>query len=144
MKNRIRTLLVKYQFILKYTFFGIFTTGLDFLFYALFQDVLHIDQNAANFFSQLISVLASYFTNKYFIFKQKDRDLKTIVIQLFEYFSMRISTIFLNCVLFYALADMMKFNDYLSKIFISAVTISINFFISKKVIFRDRKNGGKK
>ncbi|MFR1380321.1 MAG: GtrA family protein [Clostridium neonatale] len=118
--------------IIKYGIFGIVTTGINLLlFYALIK--FEMNYIISNTVSYLIAVIISYFLNKVYVFK--DNNINKIG-QMIKFIFVRILSLCAENILLILMVDMLKYNIYISKIFISFLIICSTFIINKIIIFK--------
>ena len=73
MLNKLLNLYKKYKEIINYLIFGVLTTLISIVTYAIFTKVFHIDYLISNVLSWIIAVLFAYITNKIYVFESKSK-----------------------------------------------------------------------
>lgn len=136
-----KDLINKYGEIIRYLIIGVLTTAISLIiYYALTLTILSpdnpIELQIANIISWICAVTFAYFTNKYYVFKDKETSNKTGMI---KFYLSRIVTLLLDMLLMYILVTKLKFNDKIIKIIVQIVVIVGNYVLSKFFVFK-RKN----
>ena len=136
-----KDLINKYGEIIRYLIIGVLTTVISLIiYYALTLTILSpdnpIELQIANIISWIGAVTFAYFTNKYYVFKDKETSNKTGMI---KFYLSRIVTLLLDMLLMYILVTKLKFNDKIIKIIVQIVVIVGNYVLSKFFVFK-RKN----
>lgn len=145
--EKIKELYVKYKEIINYLIFGVLTTVVNILSYAIFAKIFHIDEVVSNVIAQIISILFAYVTNKIYVFESKTTNIKDILRELISFFGCRIFTAVLDTALFAFMVKKIGINDLIAKCVTQVIVIVLNYLFSKILIFRKKdkgeKNGGK-
>lgn len=162
MKVGIFAKLLSYE-ILSYLFFGVMTTAVNFLFYFLtdkitfaasgkelgeiaFFTFLKMDftmETIANIIAWVAAVLFAFITNKLFVFESKNKKPGVVFKEFAGFVSGRILSLVLFEVLLFTLLCTIGLNDYIAKIAISVIVVIFNYIVSKLLVFRNKKDGGK-
>ncbi len=145
-----------YREVILYVFWGVFTTAISLLSYALFVRVFGIDPTISNILSWFCGVIFAFVTNKWLVFRSRSTDLKTIIWELGSFFSSRIFTGVIAAVLFpflnYTLGlgtidvdfgilnIILGTSGMISRIITSIVEIVLNWVLSKYLVFKGNKN----
>ena len=119
-----------------YLIFGILTTVVDFLVYALFCKILGVNYLLSNIISWAAAVLFAYVTNKIFVFKSKDRSFKTLLNEISAFISARLFSLVFSLVFIYLCVILLGMNDLVAKIISCVFVVIINYVLSKFVIFK--------
>ncbi len=132
----------KHKVVITYFFFGIFTCLVNILLYAGFVPLLGITiSNAVAWFG---AAAFTFVTNKIFVFESKSWQIKTVLKEVGTFLGARIFSgiveILLPTVLFYIGLnyDLFGIEGFLAKIIVSAVVITVNYVLSKKIVFRKK------
>ena len=137
--------IVRNREIMMYLVFGVLTTIVSWLSYALFVHI-GIDINISNALSWICGVLFAFVTNKWFVFMSRTVTLKVLLYELGSFFSARIVTGVIAIVLFpilYAIGlnqSMFNTDGFLAKMVTSAIEIVLNWVFSKYIVFRRKKD----
>ena len=129
--------------VVMYLFFGVLTTVVSWLSYAIFVH-LGIDINISNALSWVCGVLFAFTTNKWFVFLSRSVSLKTLLFELGSFFGARIFTGVIAIILFpilYSIGlnqSLFNTDGFLAKIVTSMVEIILNWLFSKYIVFRKK------
>ena len=138
-----RTLRERRELIM-YLIFGVLTTVVSWLSYALFVQI-GIDINISNALSWVCGVTFAFITNKWFVFISKSVTPKTLLYEIGSFFGARIFTGIVAIVLFpilYSIGlnqSLFNTDGFLAKIITSVIEIGLNWLFSKYVVFRKNK-----
>lgn len=119
-----------------YIFFGLLTTILNIVIYALLAKVLTVDYKSATTAAWFISVLFAFFTNKLLVFNSKSIGLKIISKELGYFFLCRILSYGLDILTMIVFIDILSINDLGAKITANFFVIVFNYLGSKFLVFR--------
>ncbi len=139
MIKKILDLLKKYKEIIKYLFFGVLTTIVNFLSYFIFANLLNIDQIISNIIAWFFAVIFAFITNKLFVFEHTSNQLKNWFIEFAKFFGCRIFSGALDTGLFAIFVTWLHFNDFIVKFFIQILVVLLNYVFSKLFIFKNGK-----
>lgn len=128
----------KYKDVILYLFFGLLTTIINILIYALSTKVLGIEYLASNIISWIISVAFAFFTNKIFVFKSKSNGKILMLKEFLFFYYYRLLSLILEMALLYICVDVLKINDLLMKILTNIIVIVLNYFFSKFLVFKNK------
>lgn len=126
-----------------YLIFGILTTVVDFLVYALFCKILGVNYLLSNIISWAAAVLFAYVTNKIFVFKSKDRSSKTLLNEISAFISARLFSLVFSLVFIYLCVILLGMNDLVAKIISCVFVVIINYVLSKFFIFNQNDKNEK-
>lgn len=138
MIKKIKELYIKYKEPIVYMLFGGVATAIDFLTYIFLTRFFEFDESTCNVIAQLIAVVAAFFLNKIFVFKDTSFVFKTTLIQFVEFCSLRILTVALNSLLFWIFVDIFTMHDILIKVLVSVLIVILNYFFSKLIVFKKK------
>lgn len=131
----------KYEEIINYIIIGGLTTVVSLLVYygltyTIFNPNVSIELQITNIISWIASVTFAYFTNRKYVFKQKNKmNLK----EAFDFYLSRVSTLVLDMLLMYILVTKLSFNDKIIKLIVQIVVIILNYVLSKIFVFKEKK-----
>lgn len=128
----------KYKDVILYLFFGVLTTIINILIYALSTKVFGIEYLASNIISWIISVAFAFFTNKIFVFKSKTNTKILMLKELMSFYYYRLLSLIIEMVLLYICVDLLKINDLAMKILTNIIVIVLNYFFSKFLVFKNK------
>ena len=132
-----KDLVNKYGEIIRYLIIGVLTTIVSLaIYYGLTLTILDvkvpIELQIANILSWIGAVIFAYFTNKYYVFKNNNKDKKGII----KFFSSRIITLLIDMFLMYIFVTRLSFNDKIIKILVQIVVVISNYVLSKFFVFK--------
>lgn len=127
----------KHKEIIWYLVFGILTTIVSLITYFLLTYTV-IDVNnpfmlqIANIISWVTSVTFAYFTNKKYVFMQKEKSIR----ETLTFYLSRLSTLLLDMLLMFILVTKLNMNDKICKLIIQIIIIILNYILSKLLVFK--------
>lgn len=95
-----------------------------------------IELQIANVISWIVSVLFAYVTNRLFVFKSKQKNVKKEAI---SFIGSRVLTLLLDMLTMYVLVSILHINDKIGKIIAQFIVIVGNYVISKLFVFKKNK-----
>ena len=140
MTDFIKKLYKKYRELIIYGVFGVLATVVDFGSYLILTRLLNADEHFSNVAAQIIAMIFAFFTNKFYVFGDKDCKAKHVLIQFLEFISLRIVTIIINSAMFSFMIEMFNLNDILTKTFVAVVVIILNYVFSKLIVFKKKED----
>lgn len=142
MLNKIKELMIKYEEIIIYFIVGVMTTivswGACFIVehFWLNPDISW-QNNIINTVGWVVGVVFAYPLNRKWVFKSTN---PAIIKEFFGFAASRLSTWILDIVVMWLTVNVLNMNYWISKIFISAVLVTIlNYVFSKLLIFNKKK-----
>ena len=140
MIDKIKVLCKKYEEILIYLIVGVMTTIVSWGAMGLGKLILDTAipwQNAViNTFSWLVGVLFVYPLNRKWVFKSTNPE---IIKEFLGFAASRVSTLIMDVVIMWLTVNILHMNDWIAKIFISSVIVTIaNYVFSKLLIFKKK------
>jgi len=135
---------MKYKELILYGIYGVLTTVVTWVSYALFVN-LGMELNLANILSWICGVAFAFVTNKWFVFESKSLKTTKVLKELSLFVGARIFTGVIAWILFPILLwlgmDQMLFGTegFLAKIVVSIIEIVLNWVLSKYMVFRNKK-----
>ena len=141
---RIYKLIFQKAYGIKYTLSSFLAWGVDYLLYIIFLalsgfgGVMGIFANPKNaqIPARAISSVINFFTNKNFVFNNKDKSLKGVVLQGIGYFGLVVLSLFLVARPVNGLLIDWGINKYFSVLIANLVQFAFNYIIQKYIIFR--------
>lgn len=131
----------KYEEIINYLIIGGLTTLVSLIvYYGLTLTILNpnngLELQITNIISWIISVTFAYFTNRKYVFKQKDNvNMK----EASQFYLSRVSTLLIDMLLMYVFVTKLAFNDKIVKIIVQVIVIILNYILSKYIVFKKKK-----
>ncbi len=123
----------------RYIFIGFCTTAVNFIFFALFYNLLNINLNISNFIAISLSIIFAFFANKTIVFSFKSDSLKQTVYEFIKFISGRIFTMIVEIVGVWLMVEQLSLNEYTSKLTVQIIVLILNYVISKFFVFTVKK-----
>ncbi len=153
LKEEIKNIYAKYGEIISYLFFGVLTTVVNYIFFGICLYLFGVSDEskkdllviAANTIAWVAAVLFAFVTNKYFVFKSKSNEKKTLAREFFSFVAARLITLgaengimYLGALAYRWLEMTFNYNywTWLVKAATSVVVIVLNYVFSKLIIFK--------
>lgn len=135
--KKIMEIYKKYEEKINYLIFGVLTTFVNLIVYALCTKLFSINYMISNIIAWILSVLFAYITNKKYVFKSKCDSNKKVVYEIFQFFKYRIlSFIICDMLLLCLFVELLNMNDMIAKVIIQVVVIVLNYLFSKLFVFK--------
>ena len=142
--------MTKLKEIFSYLFFGFLTTLISILTFGIFNAALGEKLYLiSNIFSWVISVAFAFVSNKIYVFRSLEWNVKILRTELFGFVGARIFSLVLEEAGLFLLMDIIKFNSFettvlsfsitggfISKIIMQIVVVITNYFFGKFIIFK--------
>ena len=137
-----KKLYLKYKEIINYLFFGVLTTVVSLAtYYGLTLTILNPDKavelQIANIISWIAAVTFAYFTNRKWVFENKD---KANIKEASKFYLSRVSTLLIDMALMFIFVTKLGVNDKIMKLVVQVVVTILNYIFSKFIVFREKKN----
>ena len=113
----IKQLFKKYKSLISYLFWGVVTTLVNIVVFAVLVDQLHIFYQVSNVIAWFVSVLVAYVSNKLWVFNSHTSTASDLFAEALRFFLMRAATLVID----------------------NVVVIISNYAFSKLVVFRTKK-----
>ena len=141
MKNLINKIIEKLftREMISYLIFGVLTTVVNFIFYWLFTDVLHIYYIASNVVAWIFAVIFAYITNKLYVFGSKSWELKLIIKEVISFGAARLFSLLFETGFLALTVEVMGVPKLIAKIIAAVFVVIINYVASKLFIFKKKK-----
>ena len=92
-----------------------------------------IELQIANVISWIVAVGFAYVTNRKFVFKSKEENIKK---EATSFIGSRVATLLLDMLFMFLLVTILHFNDKLSKVLDQIIIVIVNYLISKLFVFK--------
>ena len=139
--------------VVKYIFFGVLTTVVNFIVYfaitGIFGEETYL---AANIAAWVFAVAFAYVTNKLWVFDSKSWAKSVVMKELGAFISARVFSLAVEELGLYLMIDLMRLSEWsvdvmimtvggatIAKLFMQFVVIVMNYVFSKLVIFRKKQ-----
>ncbi len=127
----------KYEEIINYLVFGVLTTLVSILSYAIFAQCFKIEYHISTILAWILSVLFAFVTNKIFVFKSNKQSLKDSLIECIKFFASRLFTLAVDLLLKTFFVEFLNINDMIATIINQFIIIVLNYILSKLIVFRN-------
>lgn len=133
-------LYLQYKEVISYLIFGGLATIVNFVSYFIFTKLIGIEEVISSGLSWFCSVLFAYITNKLFVFESKTATKKEFFAEMVSFFLARVlSGILCDVGTFALMVKIFHINDIFSKIVTQVMVVVVNYFFSKLLVFRKKK-----
>lgn len=132
--------ILKDKEIILYIVFGVLTTAVNWAVCLPLHYKLGLSAAISNDIAWVAAVLFAYFTNKIFVFENRDWKLKTLGIEMLKFFGARFLTGRLETGILCLTVDYLGFNVLLWKVLTAVIVIVLNYIFSKIIIFRKKND----
>lgn len=129
----------KYEEGINYLIFGFLAFVLNYVLYFVFSEILQSHYMVATALSWVLTVVFAYWTNRTFVFKSKNKDVRSLGKEFASFIGARVATEVLELVLMFLMVGCAGLNEYISKFVCQVIVIVANYFLSKLWIFKDKK-----
>lgn len=126
----------RYKELIAYALVGVLTFAVCIISYSYFNLVLGMDELVANVFSWVFTVSFAFFSNKAWVFHCRSRSIGRFIGQMFSFFSGRAFTLFLEELILLVLVKEIGLGSVPVKIAAQVVVVSVNYMVSKLLVFR--------
>lgn len=139
--NMIIGLLKKYKEVILYLIFGVATTVVNWISYAVCNKT-GIGMNISNVIAWVLAVIFAYITNKIFVFESKSMKLEVLLPEVGKFVGARVVTGVIEIVglplLVYLGVRQTVFGveGFLAKILVSVIVVILNYVFSKIFVFK--------
>lgn len=136
--KKILDLYKKHEEIINYLIVGGLTTVVSLASYYICVLTILNPNNAlelqiANIISWICAVTFAYVTNRKFVFKSKNQNIKKEVL---SFISSRIITLLMDMAIMWLMVTIIHFNDKIAKLVVQFVVIVGNYLLSKLFVFK--------
>ncbi|WP_348688282.1 GtrA family protein [uncultured Dubosiella sp.] len=132
--EKIVSLYRKNKEIINYLIFGVLTTVVNIVVFALCAEVFHIQYLIANVLAWIMSVIFAYVTNRKYVFESKSEDIGK---EVTKFFSSRLSTLALDMIVMWLLVDILTASNLIAKVLANILVIIANYILSKVFVFKE-------
>lgn len=130
----------KYREVLVYLVFGVLTTVVNYIVYLPAYNLLGLSASVSNAAAWGAAVAFAFLTNKPFVFQSYDWSMKTLIPELAGFVGCRIGSGLAETLILLLTVDILGQNGNVWKILTSVIVVILNYFASKWIVFRKRKN----
>ena len=125
---------------MNYLFWGGVAFVLSMILFYIFANILDLYEQIANILSWIICVIFTYFTNRTFVFKSKNRGFRKVVKEFTDFVTARILTLVMENMILFVMIDLLNIHNMLAKLVGQFVVIVSNYILSKLWIFRKKND----
>ena len=128
----------KHKEVLLYLFFGGLTTVISIASFALFYQLLGLNELIANILSWILAVLFAFFTNRTWVFAAPTSGAGEFLRQMAAFFGGRLATLAAEELILLVFVTWLALPAVPVKIVAQVVVIVLNYVISKVFVFRSK------
>ncbi len=154
--NKIKELIIKYKELLTYLIFGVLTTLVNLATFWIFTEILGEELYLINnTIAWVAGVIFAFVTNKLFVFESKSWQGKIAVKEFVEFVGARIFSFGVEEGGLWLFVDLLGFDEksltilgftitgqIIAKLALAVIVVILNYFFSKFIIFKKKKNQG--
>lgn len=122
-----------------YLLFGILTTLVNIVTFAVFNKWLGMDYKLATTIAWVFSVIFAFITNKLFVFQSKCLNVLSVLREFTSFIFFRGLSYLLDIGMMIVLIELLKADSLIAKITANVLVVIFNYFASKYVIFKTSK-----
>lgn len=137
--QRIIELYRKYRELIRYGFWGVMTTLVNYVVYFGCTKLAGIDYLVSNVAAWCVAVIFAFLVNKVFVFQAKAWDVKALLWEFGSFVSARILSGVMETGLLWLFVEQLHCSDAVIKIVAGVLVIIINYVFSKLIIFRKKE-----
>lgn len=123
--------------IIKYIFFGVLSTLVNFSIFIVLKDSMHVPSFIANVISVTCAILFAYVVNAKYVFQSQTIGLLPTLKELMTFVSARLMTMVIEIFGVGFLAALLTIDDTFSKVIINVIVLLLNYVFSK-LIFKQK------
>ena len=127
---------MQYEMI-RYVFAGVCTTGVNIGVFSVLRYGTGCGMQPANVIAVLTAIVFAFVVNKYFVFRQKEKEY--IVKECIRFVGMRGISLFAEVWGMYLFTEELRISEMVSKAALQVVVIVMNYVLSKCYIFRKQE-----
>ncbi len=126
----------KHKEVLLYLLFGGLTFVVSMVTFALFYEILSLNELIANVFSWIFAVLFAFFTNRVWVFSAPTQGAAAFLRQMAAFFGGRVATLVLEEGILFVFVTWLALPAVPVKVAAQVLVILANYVISKLIVFR--------
>ena len=132
----IRKIIETYREIISYLFFGVCTTGVNFVIYFACTNLFDINYLVSNALSWMGAVAFAYVTNRIWVFQSKNRGFRAILKEMTTFVGCRLLSGGMDMLIMFVGVDLLGISDGITKLATQVIVVVLNYVFSKIFIFR--------
>ncbi len=133
-------LLKKHKEQILYLIFGVLTTIVNFIVFAVLFNLLSVNYMVSNVVAWVFSVLFAFVTNRNYVFSAGPSDANHIAKELISFSLSRIFTLLVESLMLWTGTSLLSINANITKIIASVVVVILNYILSKYLVFKGNKD----
>ncbi|GEN50430.1 GtrA family protein [Alkalibacterium pelagium] len=127
----------KFHQFIDYFLFGVITASLNIILFYTFNQKIGLHYLLSNAIAITLAILFSYIVNKKFVFHTKMTTKRAVAREMFLFMSMRATAAVMDMAGLYILVQFIRLGATLSKVIIETLIATSNYFVSKRIIFKN-------
>jgi putative flippase GtrA len=139
MGENMKELYEKYREIIVYLITGVLTTILNWACYGLGVSVFHWPVFVSNLIAWIAAVIFAYVTNKLIVFRSHCSSIGELAAECARFIGARLATMVIEVGGVYVLYNIIHQDELIAKLETQVLVVIGNYFISRFLVFRDRK-----
>lgn len=124
---------------MRYLFIGGCTTLVNLVVFTVLCRIVHLDVNISNIISVAVSILFAYVANKLVVFRSHCSSLGELAAECARFIGARLATMVIEVGGVYVLYNIIHQDELIAKLETQVLVVIGNYFISRFIVFRDRK-----
>lgn len=129
----------KHKSALLYVFFGGLTTLVSIVAFGIPNALMHINEHISNIISWICAVTFAYITNRIWVFQSTAKGTAAVCREAAAFYGGRLATLGIEEILLLVFVTWLHCNGMLIKIAAQFIVLVLNYFISKIIVFRNKK-----
>lgn len=123
-----------------YLLFGVLTTLVNIVTYALLDKGLGMDYKLAATIAWVLSVIFAFITNKLYVFHSRTANILSVLRELTSFLFFRGMSYLLDIGTMIVLIELLNVDSLMAKIIANVLVVVFNYFASKYVIFKTSRS----
>ena len=124
---------------MRYLFIGGCTTLVNLVTYAILCKAVRLNVNVSNIISVSVSILFAYVTNKLIVFRSHCGSVGELAAECARFIGARLATMVIEVGGVFLLYEILHQDEMIAKLATQVLVVIGNYFISRFIVFRDRK-----
>ncbi len=131
----------EYKEFVLYLFFGFCSFVISIVSFWILNSPIGMHELLANVISWVLATLFAFFTNWAWVFHDVTNTAKEFWIQFASFFGGRIVTLIIEEVIIFIFITLLGLNSLIIKTLAQVVVIGLNYFFSKRYVFKEEDEG---
>ena len=124
---------------MRYLIIGGCTTLVNLVVYAFLCRVVHLNVNVSNIISIIVAIIFAYITNKLIVFRAHCSSFGELAAECARFVGARLATMAIEVGGVFLIYNVMHQDEMIAKLATQVLVVIGNYFISRFIVFRDRK-----